>query len=279
MTSYILITGVTGGLGSAFVIECAKRGFPIFLTDVSEAGYRFANYLSENYHIETRFKSCDLTSPDKRKEFYDYLQMENIQFRGLINVAGVDYEGEFLTRSRDQILTILNLNVVSTVDTTQAILRLRDESTHFMLINVCSLAAISPMPYKAIYAATKRFLLDFSLAIREEIKPFGSVTALCPAGMPTTNENMRAIFAQGFWGQVTTLNTDVVARITLQAALKGRPIVVPGILNSFIRWMAGWLPVSVSARLVANRWRLAQQQNLIQPWRQDYPLLDEGVPG
>ena len=57
----------------------------------------------------------------------------------------------------------------------------------FRLINVCSLAGFFPMPYKATYAASKRFLLDFSRALREEIKSFGTVTALCPSGMPTTD--------------------------------------------------------------------------------------------
>jgi len=45
------------------------------------------------------------------------------------------------------------------------IMNLRDSDQHFMLINVRSLAAYFPMPYKAGYAAFKRMLLDFSLAM------------------------------------------------------------------------------------------------------------------
>jgi short-subunit dehydrogenase len=44
------------------------------------------------------------------------------------------------------------------------------------------------MPVKATYAASKRFLLDFSIVMREELRPQGiTVTILCPAGMPTTD--------------------------------------------------------------------------------------------
>ena len=45
----------------------------------------------------------------------------------------------------------------------------RPQST-FRIINVASLAAFLPMPVKATYAASKRFLLDFSLALREEVR-------------------------------------------------------------------------------------------------------------
>ncbi|EKD87873.1 MAG: hypothetical protein ACD_35C00160G0004, partial [uncultured bacterium] len=33
MKSYLMITGATGGLGSAFVLEAARRGYDLLLTD------------------------------------------------------------------------------------------------------------------------------------------------------------------------------------------------------------------------------------------------------
>ena len=54
------------------------------------------------------------------------------------------------------------------------------------------------MPVKATYAASKRFLLDFSLALREELRGLGAtVTVLCPAGLPNHPECIQAIEAQG----------------------------------------------------------------------------------
>lgn len=267
MKSYILISGATGGLGSALVTECARRGFSLYLTDMREDVAGFAEYLSKTYSIEARGKACDLTSQTNRTDFLNALKAEGNRFHGLINVAGTDHEGAFLERTRDQITQLIRLNVEATLDLTHEILDLRDPDQKFMLVNVCSLAAVSPMPYKATYAATKRFLLDFSHALREEIKEFGTVTALCPAGMPTTTENMTAIFAQGFWGQVTTLDTRTVARLTINAALKGKAVVIPGWLNQVLQAGSCLLPVALTTRLVGNRWRAAQQAT--DPW-QDY---------
>lgn len=266
MKPFILISGATGGLGSAIVAECALRGYDLYLTDMREDVGGFADFIARTYSIQTRARVCDLTSQVEREKFLEAIRSEGARFRGLINVAGMDYEGAFLERSRGQILQLLRLNVESALDLTHGILKLHDPDIRFMLVNVCSLAAVSPMPYKAVYAATKRFLLDFSYAIREEIKEFATVTTLCPAGMPTTPENMVAIFAQGFWGRATTVDTRTVARMTLDAAEKGKAMVVPGFINQLIQLLSRLLPASVTTRLAGDRWRTARQGS--DPWRE-----------
>lgn len=266
MKPFILISGATGGLGSAIVAECALRGYDLYLTDMREDVGGFADFIARTYSIQTRARVCDLTSQVEREKFLEAIRSEGARFRGLINVAGMDYEGAFLERSRGQILQLLRLNVESALDLTHGILKLHDPDIRFMLVNVCSLAAVSPMPYKAVYAATKRFLLDFSYAIREEIKEFATVTTLCPAGMPTTPENMVAIFAQGFWGRATTVDTRTVARMTLDAAEKGKAMVVPGLINQLIQLLSRLLPASVTTRLAGDRWRTARQGS--DPWRE-----------
>ena len=132
-------------------------------------------------------------------------------------------------------MTVLKVNLLANMDMTHEILQLRDTARTFRLINVCSMAGFYPMPFKATYAATKRFLMDFSLALREEIKDFGTVTALCPGGMPTTDECMRAIFAQGFWGWATTVDPPgKVAEQTLKMALRGKAMYIPGFGNKLL---------------------------------------------
>ena len=253
MKSYLMITGARGGLGSAFVLEAARRGFDLFLTDLSADGDALSRQISEQFQINVIYRPCDLADDNARESFLGGLKTEGFTFWGLINVAGLDHEGMFLEKSRSQILKILKVNVLSTTDVTHEILQLRDPEKKFRLITVCSLAGFYPMPYKATYAASKRFLLDMSRALREEIKDFGSVTALCPAGMPTTVECMRSIFAQGFWGMATSMNMDVVARLTLKAALKGRGLVIPGFLNQMIHALSSLVPAELALKYVAKR--------------------------
>jgi len=258
MAEYVLITGATGGLGSAFALECARRGYNLVLTDVRPAGSALANYLAEKYNIKAAYYPCDLSCAEDRSRLYQRITAEGYRFWGLLNVAGTDFEGAFAERTRDQVLQILRVNIEATIDNTHSILKLRAPDRRFMLVNVASLAAFQPMPFKAIYAATKRMLLDFTLAIGEEIRDFGTATALCPAGMPTNPEVMRAIFAQGFWGRMTTVNPDEVAYCTIRAALRGRRVVIPGGINQFIRSLAGFIPAEWTARFIGRRWSATQ---------------------
>ena len=94
MKSYIMITGATGGLGSAFTATCAKKGFDLVLTDLLKTGAEFAGSIAEAYGVEVRYFPCDLTSDQARSELFE-LSAEGLQFWGLINVAGLDYEGAY----------------------------------------------------------------------------------------------------------------------------------------------------------------------------------------
>ena len=256
MKEYVFITGAAGGLGKAFAAECAQRGWDLFLTDISDAALsNLAGGLEAAYGINVVYKACDLTDAEQRTGLYDLLGESGVKFWGLINVAGLDFEGPFIERTRDQIRTILRLNIEATLDVTHEIFKLRTCGRPFRVITVSSLAAFYPMPVKAMYAASKRFLLDFFLALREEIRPFGgTVTILCPAGMPTNEACIKAIDAQGFAGRATAKNTGFVAAHTIDCALKGRATYIPGRLNHMLRLAGSLVPPRVIAGMVGRRW-------------------------
>lgn len=262
MKSLICITGAAGGLGKAFAVECASRGWDLFLTDISQDTLSsLAKGLSSTYGVDVIYNPCDLSDYASRTKLLEYMQSNGMEFKGLINIAGIDYEGAFGERTREQIRNILRVNIEANLEMTYGILKLRDRVQPFRIINVASLAAFYPMPLKAMYAASKRFLLDFSMALREELRPIGAtVTALCPAGMPTTTECINAIDAQGFLGRVTTKDVSYVASRTIDKALKGRGVYIPGMLNRVIRFLGSLMPPAAIAHLIYGRWNTAQHK-------------------
>jgi hypothetical protein len=257
-----MITGATGGLGKAFAVECASRGWNLFLTDLSpEPLETLAGGLQRAYGVNVSVQACDLTDPAARAGLFQRIEEDGRRFWGLINVAGMDFEGPFFEQSRQHIRTIVRLNIEGTLEMTHAILAYRDPTLPFRIINVASLAAFYPMPVKATYAASKRFLMDFSLALRNELREMGvSVTVLCPAGMPTTQACVRAIDAQGILGQLTTQNTGSVANLTLNAALKGEAVCIPGRLNQFIQLAGSLVPTAWVVSLIGSRWKSARRR-------------------
>ncbi len=261
MRSKVFITGVAGGLGKAFAVECARRGWDLYFTDLnSELLEVLASALRRTYGIQAFYKECNLMDPDSRQELFQEITSELYCFRGLINVAGLDVEGMFRERSRDDIRGIVRLNVEGTLEVTHSLLEVMDPMQPFWIITVSSLAAFFPIPVKATYAASKRFLLDFSLALRDEVRAQGvTVTVLCPAGLPTTSSAVEGIEAQGLIGQLTTQNIGHVARRTLDQALRGKSIVVPGFLNQAMRYAGSLVPPVVLSGLIGKRWRTARK--------------------
>jgi len=258
----IFVTGATGGLGKAFAVECASRGWNLFLTDV-DAGRlaALAAGLSNTYDVQVIVETCDLTDPEDRARLFAEIARRGLRFWGLINVAGTDYEGAFQDRSREQIRTIVRLNIEATLEVTHALLERTDPSRLFRIITVSSLAAFYPMPVKATYAASKRFLLDFFLALRDEVRErAAAVTVLCPAGLPTTPGCIAAIDAQGLMGHLTTQNIGSVAAGTVDRALRGDAIYIPGFVNRVLHVLGSLVPTALLAHLIGWRWRSARRR-------------------
>ena len=89
MKSCVLISGATGGLGKAFAVECASRGYDLYLTDLyAEPLAVLEAALRRTYGVEVRSRSCDLTEPAQRASLFEKLRAERVRFWALVNVAG-----------------------------------------------------------------------------------------------------------------------------------------------------------------------------------------------
>jgi short-subunit dehydrogenase len=240
----VLITGASGGLGRAFAIDCAKRGFRLFLTDLNEGGLIAVKQgLLRQYDCQVLIKSCDLTNSDDVNSLADYAKAQNFQLDMLLNVAGIDYEGGFTQRDFAQISSILNVNIEATLRITHHALKLRKPDHRLYIVFISSLASLYPIPLKATYAASKRFLLDFSIALGQELKgQNASVLSVCPGGLCTTQETLCAIAAQGFWGNATTNRVEKVVHQSITYALRNRRIYIPGLLNRLLGLTCRFVP-------------------------------------
>lgn len=262
---YTIITGALGGLGSTFAYECGSRGTNLILVDHLPKGEDLVGFLKEQFPIDAKYYICDLSDLKARSGLFDNLEKDGHHFNGLVNVVGQEIEGKFLTRTRNEIFTMLHLNIEAMMDLCLFALSRHDPTHKFLLINVASLAGFFPLPHKAVYSASKRFIIQFSLALREEVRDFSNVTVLCPGGLPTNPEAMKKIFLQGFWGKLTAHDTHEVVKRTLDKVGRNVPIYTPGIPNRFLAWLGGLLPANWVAGYSARRW--GKKQSRLDYWR------------
>jgi len=256
----VLIIGAGGGLGRAFAMECAKRGFNLFLTDIhAQTLDAIKTGITRRYGVTVYTEVCDLTDANAVRTMLDDAVMRGIEFDMLLNVAGVDFEGGFTERTSGEFRSIVGINIEATLNLTHEALERRPEGRQFYIVFVSSLASMYPMPLKACYAASKRFLYDFAYALGSELRSDGvSVTTLCPGGLATTDESIAGIAAQGLFGDLTTNGVETIARRTITKALRGRRVYVPGVLNQTLCVAGKLMPRAAVARVIRGRWQKAR---------------------
>lgn len=272
----VFITGAAGGLGRAMAVECAERGYNIVLTDCDKIHLeQIKNGLSRQFDVNIETIVCDLTDKDAVMTMVQYLDSKHMRFDMMLNIAGIDNEGAFVSRECDQIVDIIKVNVEATLQITYEILKLRN--TPFYIVFVSSLASQFPMPLKATYAASKRFLFDFALSLSVELKTSDvSVLALCPGGLATNPTVIQAIDAQGFWGKATTNRLEIVSRKTIQKVLRGDTVYFPGFLNNLFRIITPLLPRHIVANLIHQRW-IKSQAKWLKTFREPSTSIAETI--
>jgi len=121
------------------------------------------------------------------------------------------------------------------------------------ILNVGSFVGLNATPYFASYAATKSYVLSFSLALREELRPSGvGVTCLMPGYVRTGFDDSAGISSEKYkrFSRFNSLGPEVVARHGLAALGRGGAFTIVGGRNRFAALVFGLLPRALPPRIM-----------------------------
>jgi short-subunit dehydrogenase len=177
-----LITGASSGIGEAFARALSARGHNLLLVARSEAKLiTLCNELGRIHRIHCQHVPLDLSKPESPSRLFAETKTRGLEIDLLINNAGFGSMGDFTSQDLTHELNMIDLNVRSLMEMTHHFLAPMRARKRGAIINVASTAGFQPVPYMAVYAATKAFVLSFSEALWEENRPYGiQVMALCP---------------------------------------------------------------------------------------------------
>ncbi len=254
--NYTLVTGACGGLGGAFVEELAKQNQPLFLTGRSQARLlRLKEDLAVRYpRLPVQICACDLTNSAERTLLFSFADEQKICFSRLVYVAGVDTQKAFENYPQEKILFQTRVNFEGALSFISSVLQRKGEGIQEILV-IGSMSASTPMPYFAIYSATKKAVEYFCVALRTEVKGKAKVTCILPGGIPTRDDIKQNIQEHGFWGRISAKSPQFVARTSLKAVSKNKRTYIPGFWNKFIRFTTKITPLSLQLRFIAKRWK------------------------
>ncbi len=243
-TGHALVTGASGGIGREFAIQLAADGWPVVLVGRNEA--RLAAVMEslggQAGHIVV---PCDLSKPGAAEVLHSACVRQGIAVDLLVNNAGSGLFGDALGQPPADIEAMVNLNV-STLTNLCALFGadMKKRGTGHIL-NVASFAALNATPYFASYAATKSYVLNFSLALRAELRSSGvGVTCLLPGYVRTDFDDNAGIRSEGYkrFSKANSLGPEIVARHGLLALKRDAAFTIAGGRNRFAAFFLGLLP-------------------------------------
>jgi len=183
-----LITGASAGIGAEFARQLAAQHTDLVLVARSvDKLHALADALHQQHGIRTTVIGQDLAQPGAAQQVAQRVTDQGHTIDLLINNAGVGTYGEFATLPLAGQSAMVQLNIAALVELTHLFLPAMVERQQGQIINVSSIAGFQPMPYWAVYSASKAFVLHFSEALAAEVKDQGvRVLALCPG--PTESD-------------------------------------------------------------------------------------------
>lgn len=229
----VLITGGTGGIGLALARCYAREHAEILLVARDEKKLADAEpVLREAGAASVRCLAGDLTEAATVPSLAALAADTDV----LVNCAGTGRTGAALVGSMEADEKMVELNCTALMTLCRLIGRRMAARGSGLIINVSSTGAFQPGPYTACYYATKAFVLSYSRALAEELRPYGvRVCCACPGPVRTD-------FYQKSGGAMphTAMSADRTAACILKQAEK-KTVVICGLRNRVLLILPSWL--------------------------------------
>ena len=256
-----LITGASSVIGEEFARQLPARGWPLVLVARSEdrlSAVR-ASITANDPQLDVRVVALDLSEPGAPAELFARLQRENAPVSLLINNAGFGAFGDFGAIDANRQRRMIDLNIAALVEMSylflaQAESARQPKAPRPAIINVASVAGFVPLPYSAVYAATKAFVVSFSLALAEEARPKGVQVLVVNPG--STQTNFFEVAGKTPFSHPARMQTsEQVVREALRAFDRGRSMVTTGVPNRAMVLLTRALPKGLITRAVGAAMR------------------------
>jgi short-subunit dehydrogenase len=179
----VIITGATKGMGRAVAERFAEAGYNIVACARTEKDLDElrTSIVSRFPGISVYTKVADIGNGEQVKSFGNWIIDSGITPDILVNNAGYFIPGTIHEEAEGTIEKMMQVNLYSSYHLTRTFLSKMMERKQGHIFNICSIAAVQPLPNVGSYGISKFALLGFTKHLREEMKPHGiKVTAVLP---------------------------------------------------------------------------------------------------
>ncbi len=168
----VLITGASSGLGRACAEHLASRGYRVYGTA------RRVHPPDGRYEM----LRMDVTDDDDVARVVDHVARTESRIDVVVNNAGFGIAGAVEETSVAEVRLQFETNVLGPLRVCAAVLPHLRRQGDGLIVNVSSIAALTPLPFQGLYSASKAALEAATEAMRMEVRPFGVRVALLEPG-------------------------------------------------------------------------------------------------
>ena len=249
MADTALITGASSGIGEQFARQLADRDYELIL--VARRKERLEE-LADDLPTKTSVIESDLaTEADKLP---GKVKRRRLDVDLLVNNAGFGTHGHFVELDTKREAELIRLNCEAVVTLTAAFLPGMVERGRGGVITVASTAGMQPLPYEATYGASKAFAINFTEAVREEIRGSGVKMLVVNPGPVKTEWQEVAGYDEDTRIMPGMISAEHCVRDALKAFDRGRRSVITGRLFPWVM-RASKAPKPVKLRVAGRIYR------------------------
>jgi short-subunit dehydrogenase len=226
-----LVTGASSGIGFELAKQFALHGYDLVVAAEDDGIHDVPARLSK-YSSAVQSAQVDLRTSDGVEHLYhSVIAGERVLAAAALN-AGVGRGDMFLKTELADELSLIDLNVRSTVHLAKLVLRDMAKRDAGKVLFTSSVASMMPGSYQAVYNASKSFIQSFAEAMRDELRDTSiTITSLMP-GPTDTNFFHRAKMDDTPVGEMSKDDPALVARQGFDALMRGDQKVLGGSVSS-----------------------------------------------
>lgn len=247
-----LVTGASAGIGAAFARHLAREGYDLLLVARrAERLEQLASDLRRQYGVRCEAFAADLTDTAAPTAILEFAKSKSLNIDVLINNAGLSGSTAFAKTAWPSLAGEIQLMVTAVTELCHLVIPGMLERGWGRILNVSSIAAMSPPGASLLYTGIKSYVLNMSQSLDMELKPQGiHVTALCPGF--TRSEFHDAMGTRSAADKLPTIlwqDSEEVVRAGWDALMEGKAICVPGTVNKLLVGGLRPLPLALQYQL------------------------------
>ncbi|MCI6989735.1 MAG: SDR family oxidoreductase [Campylobacter sp.] len=245
MDDFTLISGASFGIGECLTKEFAKHSHNLVLVARSLEKLKSLKLeLEANFNVKVLIFDIDLLENDAIDKISDFVYINKINIKYLVNSAGFGSGDEFVKSDMQNNSNMISLNCIALTKMCHKFLPdiLKNGGG---ILNVASIAGFFPGAFMNVYYASKAYALSFSLGLDEECKKLSNnhkdrafVSVLCPGPVDTRFFDIAGV---SVFNKNLMHSPEYIAKLSYKKFMTRKRVIIPFPYNALV-FMSKFVP-------------------------------------